>query len=277
MLQVTPADVVADPFPHVISDEILPPDLFRRLRAEYPEAEVFEEVAATTGSVGSRAGRHTGFDIYRGDTAYDRLMDRSPAWAEFDAFINSRAFIDQYHALFGRFADAMGLLADVPASTYNGEYCEPRELLNEKASPGFRVSKMASKFLRGFRQREAVELFTRLDITRSLGGYAKVPHCDRGNRLCSFILYFTDADADGLEGGDLLIYRAKRPVPMVEAPRHPRPEEVEVVAQLKPKPNRGVFFPCCNTSYHGVTAVTSEGIPRDFLYINISARAKSLW
>ncbi len=277
MLQVTAADVVAEPFPHVVSDEILPPDLFGRLKADYPEAVVFEEVAAATGSVGSRAGRETGFDIYRGDLAYDRLMARSPAWAEFDAFINSPAFVATYQDLFGRFADEMGLLADIPASTYDRDYCEPRELLNDKASTLFRISKVARKFLRGFRTREPVELFTRLDITRSLGGYAKPPHCDRGNRLCSFILYFTDAEAEGLQGGDLLLYRLKRPVPVEDAPRHPHPDEVEVVAQLKPKPNRGVFFPCCNTSYHGVTAVTSSGVPRDFLYINISAKSKSLW
>ncbi|MFN7174841.1 MAG: 2OG-Fe(II) oxygenase, partial [Thermaurantiacus tibetensis] len=80
-----------------------------------------------------------------------------------------------------------------------------------------------------------------------------------------------------LEGGELLIYKAKREVPIVDAPRHPRPEEVEVVARLKPRENQAVFFPCCNTSYHGVAAVTSQGVARDFLYINISARTGSLW
>jgi len=29
--------------------------------------------------------------------------------------------------------------------------------------------------------------------------------------------------------------------------RHPRPEEVDTVATLKPKASCGVLFPCCNT------------------------------
>lgn len=49
------------------------------------------------------------------------------------------------------------------------------------------------------------------------------------------------------------------------------------MATLKPRENLAVFFPCCNTSYHGVTAVKSSGVPRDFLYINVSARTESLW
>lgn len=277
MLQVTAADVVAKPYPHVISDEILPPDLFARLQAEYPDASIFEATAAATGSAGSRAGKGTGFDIYRGDPAYDTLMQQSAAWAEFDAWINSPAFVEKYLELFGPHAGDIGISADIPASRYNRDHVEPRELLNDKPTIGDKVGRVAHKLTRGMRGQRGVELFTRLDITRSLGGYAKPPHCDRPNRLCSLIIYFTDADRVGLEGGDLLIYQLKQPVPVEDAPRHPAAETVDVVAKLRPKANRGVFFPCCNSSYHGVTAVTSSGVPRDFLYINISGRTGNLW
>lgn len=277
MLQVTAMDVVAKPYPHVISDAILPEDLFARLKAEYPDASIFESTAAITGGTGSRAGKGTGFDVYRGDPAYDVLMAQSPAWAEFDAWINSAAFVDKYQELFGPHADSIGISVDVPASHYNRDYVEPRELLTERATVGEKVGRVAHKLTRGLRGRRGMELFTRLDITRSLGGYAKPPHCDRDNRLCSLIIYFTDAEAVGLEGGDLLIYQSREAVAIEDAPRHPSADSVEVVAQLSPKANRGVFFPCSNNSYHGVTAVTSTGVPRDFLYINISGRAGSLW
>lgn len=277
MLQITAADVVAEPYPHVVSDAILPPALFARLKAEYPDASIFESTAAATGSAGSRAGKGTGFDVYRGDKAYDELMDRSPAWAEFDAWINSPAFVEKYQELFGPYAESIGISVDIPASRYDHSYVEPRELLTDKAGVGEKVAQLSHKLTRGLRGPKGVDLFTRLDITRSLGGYAKPPHCDRPNRLASLIVYFTDADSVGLEGGDLLLFQARQKVAVEHAPRHPRPDTVEIVAQLRPKANSGVFFPCCNTSYHGVTAVTSSGVPRDFLYINISGRAGSLW
>ncbi|WP_448578375.1 2OG-Fe(II) oxygenase [Thermaurantiacus sp.] len=276
MLQVSRSDVRHDPFPHVVSPALLPEDLFQALKADWPEGTDFEVTAAESGSVGSRAGKGTGFDIYRGDKAYDALMARSKAWATFDGWINSPAFVEKYLELFGPDSDEIGLTAEIVPSRYDRDYIEPREVMTE-ATLGTRLGSVARRLTRGLRSHGPVDLFTRLDITRSLGGYAKAPHCDRENRLCSLILYVSDAEETGLEGGELLVYKAKQPVPAPDAPRHPRPEDVEVVAKLKPRANQGVFFPCCNTSYHGVTAITSQGVARDFLYINISARTGSLW
>lgn len=277
MLQISRSDVRSSPFPHLVTPRLLPDDLYAALKADWPEGGDFEATASQTGSVGSRAGRGTGFDIYRGDAAYDALIARSAAWAAFDRWINSPAFFETYLALFGADGEAMGIAAEIDPARYDRSYIEPRATLTEHATLGAKLGNYARKLTRGFSAKTPVDLFTRLDITRSLGGYAKPPHCDRPNRLCSLIVYFSDAEATGLEGGDLLIYRAKREVPIRDAPRHPRPEEVEMVAKLKPRENLAVFFPCCNTSYHGVTAVTSQGVARDFLYINISARTASLW
>ncbi|MBS3961650.1 MAG: 2OG-Fe(II) oxygenase [Sandarakinorhabdus sp.] len=277
MLNISAADVVVDPYPHIVSDSMLDPAIFARLRADYPDADLFAENAADTGSKGSRAGKETGFDIYRGDTSYDRLIARSAAWSEFDAWINSRAFVDRYQELFGPYARDIGISVDIARSSYDRGYVEPRDVLTATETMGEKIAGLTHRLTRPMRMGQPTDLFSRLDITRSLGGYAKPPHCDRPNRLCSLIIYFTDADEVGLEGGDLLVFKAKKPGPIERAPRHPHPHEVEIVAQLRPKANRGVFFPCCNNSYHGVTAVTSKGVPRDFLYINISGRSASLW
>lgn len=59
--------------------------------------------------------------------------------------------------------------------------------------------------------------------------------------------------------------------------RHPRAEDVDVVATLSPKENLGVFFPCSNNSYHGVNALKSQSAARDFLYINISTDSDTAW
>src|ERR1051325_5157502 len=56
MLQITSADVVAEPFPHVLKQGILPEDLFQKLKADFPDGGVFKDQAGAHGNVGSRTG-----------------------------------------------------------------------------------------------------------------------------------------------------------------------------------------------------------------------------
>lgn len=193
--------------------------------------------------MGSRAGKGTGFDIYRGDAAYDALISGSAAWREFDAWINSPHFVAKYQELFAPYADAMHIKADIGESAYERDYVEPREVLTDEEGFGERIYRLANQAVGGLRGRRPVQLFSRLDITRSLGGYAKPPHCDRPNRLCSPIIYFSDAEETGLQGGDPLVFKAKKDGPIRTASRHPAADDVEVVAQLRPEANMGVFFP----------------------------------
>lgn len=277
MLNVSASDVKTAPFPHVISNAILPPDLYRRLKADWPTQAEFEQAAADSGSTGSRAGKDSGFDIYRGDPTYDAVLARSAAWHEFDAWINSPAFVTKYQSLFGAHGQNIGISVDIGSSRYVRDYHEPRALLTAGATMKEKLGLAAHKFTRGLNTRRTVELFTRLDITRGLSGYAKPPHTDRPNRLCSLIVYFVDAAETGLVGGSLQLFKLKKPASVTDSPRHPAPADVEMVAELTPKENLGVFFPCSNHSYHGVAAITSVGIPRDFLYINISGQTLDLW
>ena len=276
MLQVTAADVVAEPFPHVIHDAILPPALYARLRAAYPTSASFEASSGETLGQGSRSGVGTGFDIYRGDAAYDALVANSAAWSEFDSFINSAAFIAQFLDVFGGHLDNAGCSSNIAASELREAYIEPRARLTDKMTVGDRIADVRHKLLGGNRDR-GIDLFTRLDIQKAIGGYKKPPHCDRPNRLCSLIIYFTDAKASGIEGGNLQIYKHKLAKPVQKYNRHPAENDVDVVAELTPKENLGVWFPCSNNSYHGVTPVTTQGAERDFLYINISGNIANLW
>jgi hypothetical protein len=275
MLEINSADVVADPFPHIIKEGILPAALFENLRADFPTASIFSGQSKAHGSAGSRTG--SGFDIYRGDPAFGALVERSQAWREFSGFINSEAFADTFREVFADHLDTIGLQIAIDGSHVDSTYFEPRSMLSETATPGDRVALALSAAMRPFRGRRTIDLFTRLDIHKSTSGYAKPAHCDRPNRLCSLIVYFNDAEAIGMDGGDLLIFKHKQEKPIVDYERHPRPADVLQVAQLRPRPNLGVFFPCQNNSYHGVTPVLSKGLERDFLYINISGRARTLW
>lgn len=275
MLQVNRSDVRQSPFPHVISDSILEPETYRALRRDFPDTRTFAETSADVGTRGSRTG--SGFDIYRGDPAYSALVQRSEAWRGFDAWINSDAFVDKFVELFGPDLDDLGMRVDLSRSRLNPDHIEPRSALTANDTMLDKTSRLGSKIADTWRGKRSAELFTRLDISKSAAGYAKAPHCDRPNRLCSLIIYFCDADAIGLEGGELKIFSHKQSKDIRDYERHPREADVDVVAQLKPKENLGVFFPCSNNSYHGVTAVTSTGAERDFIYVNITGRQSSIW
>lgn len=275
MLEITAKDVVAEPFPHVIKDGILPADLYAELRKDFPATGVFKAQQDMHGAAGSRTGG--GFDVYRGDPAFQELTQRSKAWAEFAGWINSEAFADKFREVFADHLDHIGLRVDIRNSHVNPAYAEPRELLTETATLGDKVAAAINVVTDPFKGVNPTPLFTRLDIHKSRSGYAKTPHCDRPNRLCSLIVYFMDADEKGLDGGDLLIFAHKEQKPVRKYERHPAPTDVTQVAQLRPRENLGVFFPCQNNSYHGVTAVKSTDVDRDFLYINISGRTRSLW
>lgn len=275
MLQIDRSDVSAAPFPHVVKQGILPADLFAELKADFPTAALFHDQFDATGAVGSRVGAGTGFDIYRGDAAYDRLVAQSPAWAKFDAYINSPAFVETFLDVFGDDLDALGCSILVDPRAYDRDEVEPRETLKPNKTLREKVRAFIPRRASG--RTETPELFTRLDIEKSLVGYHKPPHCDRENRLCSLIVYFTDLEAQGVKGGDLNIYAHRTKKAPKEHERHPQPANVDVVATLAPKENLGVFFPCSNNSYHGVNAVETQGVARDFLYINISAVAPTCW
>lgn len=269
MLNIARGDVTISPFPHVVKQEIIDSALFDHLRVDFPDDAFFADQNDRTGAVGSRVGKGTGFDIYRGDKAYDQLITRSEAWREFDTFINSRRFVELFLDLFGPDLPALGCKADVDPCQYDRSTVEPREVL--RAKPTF-LDRVRQVLPRTSRPVGKPGLFTRLDIERSKSGYSKPPHCDRANRLASLIIYFTDMEAEGIEGGELNLYRHKRKLEPNQHERHPRPEDVDIVATLRPTANLGVFFPCSNNSYHGVNATrTIEGTARDFLYINISA------
>jgi hypothetical protein len=275
LLQVSREDVVGAPFPHVISREILPPAIFEALKADFPTAARFDDQKSRSGTEGSRTG--SGFDIYRGDSGFDDLVKRSEAWAAFHGYINSEAFADTFRNVFADHLSTIGLKIDIGGSRVDTNYAEPRAVMRETASLKDKVKSAASRVMSPFSQAKPVTLFTRLDVHKSLAGYAKPPHCDRPNRLCSLIVYFSDAKESGIKGGDLSIFRHKQAKPVTRYERHPKTADVDCVATLTPAPNLGVFFPCQNNSYHGVSQITSQGIERDFLYINISGHKASLW
>lgn len=154
------------------------------------------------------------------------------------------------------------------------DYVEPRDVLANKSRVE-RTIEMVSNLLAGKEHKN--ELFVRLDLAQAGVGCGKRVHCDRSNRLISMIVYFCDAQETAMEGGELLIHehKQKRPYSMYE--RHPKPESTNIIQRLSPKENLGLFFLCCNNSYHSATDVKSQTGYRNFIYVSISSRAPSIW
>ena len=160
MLNLTKADVANSPFPHAVKQGILPEARFRALKADFPRADVFAEQHAASGGLGSRVGKDTGFDIYRGDASYDALTARSQAWAEFDSWINSPAFVEKFLELFGDQLDGLGCSVTVDPASYDRDLVEQREVLTETQSISDKArDKLAAIFGGDKSKKEQVRLF----------------------------------------------------------------------------------------------------------------------
>ncbi len=265
ILNVSPEDVISQPFPHILKDNFVEPRLYRRLKAEFPPDEVF----ARNTSLGGRTGR----DLYRGDALYDELLRTSPAWREFYEYINSPAYMDLMLDLFGRYIDVFGCKVQSNNASFV-DYIEPREVLADKSRLGRALESVTDLVAR---TKHKDELFVRLDLAQGGVGYGKPVHCDRPSRLTSMIVYFCDAQEIGMEGGELLLHEHIEKRSYTKYERHPKPELTRVIGRVMPKDNRGVFFLCSNNSYHSATAVKSQESFRNFIYVSISSLSPSIW
>ena len=272
ILMVTPDDVVESPFPHVFKEPFVRPDLFARLKAEFPKDDYFDRNT----SLGGRAGR----DLYPGDELYAELLRVSSAWREFAGFVDSQDFIDLTLDLFGAYLEKNGCLAEADKIQYN-QWVEGREILARKSTKIGRASgKLKSALGMKSSKRDDSdpnEVFVRMDIAQGEPGYEKPVHCDRPNRLTSMLIYFCNKKDIGMEGGDFRVHKHKTEKHIDEYERHPKADATEVVAKFEPRENFGGMFIGCNNSYHSATAVTKSDRYRDFVYSSVASRSMSLW
>jgi hypothetical protein len=272
ILLVTPEDVVESPFPHVFKEPFVRPDLFARLKAEFPKDDYFDRNT----SIGGRAGR----DLYPGDDLYAELLSVSPAWRELAGFVDSQDFIDLTLELFGAYLEKNGCLAEADKIYYK-QWVERREVLAAKSTKLDRVSAKLKSAV-GISTRldddfDPNEVFVRMDIAQGAPGYEKPVHCDRPNRLTSMLIYFCNKQDIGMEGGDFRVHKHKTEKHIDKYERYPKPNATDIIASFEPRENFGGMFIGCNNSYHSATAVTKSDRYRDFLYSSVASRSKTLW
>ncbi len=271
VLTVGKDDVALSPFPHCFKQPFVRPDLFARLKEEFPKDDLFDRNT----SLGGRAGR----DLYPGDELYDDLLKSSSAWKEFSDYIDSQNFVNLVLDMFGDQLKSHGCTADADRINYE-KWIESREILAQGST---RVSRVIGKIKNkiGISEKpdetDPNKMFVRMDIAQGDIGYEKVAHCDRSNRLISMLIYFCNKEDIGMEGGTFRVHKHKEQKNIEDYERHPRPSDIDIVSSFEPRENFGGMFIGCNNSYHSATAVTKSNGYRNFLYTSVASRSRSLW
>lgn len=217
------------PFAHAVVDDFLAPEIYACLARSFPRC------AAGSGP--------TGFTCFRGDAAYDLLLEQ-PAWQALHTLFHSQEFVDY---MLGQFADIFReqCVHDLSAARYV-DYVEDRI---DKESPRLRRVLHAPD-----------RLWVRMDVMQGWVGYDRQPHLDHRRRAATLLLYFSDADAIGMKGGDL----------------HLHDRTGTVAAAVRARGNRAALFPCCNASLHSVSPITETRLPRNFVQVTVSSSV-DLW
>lgn len=223
----------SDPHPHIFIEEIVAP-------SDYAQMKFPDELVAPDESWG----------ITTSDSRYAEVM-RDPLWRRLREELCGEPFV---RTVLTEFADEMrseNCLVD-PERWTIVDFIESREeketaVLSTDADPN--------------------QIFTRLDFqSKGRGGYREFVHLDWARRIIGGILFFSDADEEGLEGGELALFRDR-------AFRNDRwCHDPELLVQFAPRHNTGVIFLNSNTGFHGPRAITKLEGRRRWLYYTISSK-----
>lgn len=224
---------VPDPHPHIFIDQIVPPDVYEGMR--FPDELVSSRSA---------------WGITSSDPEYAVVM-RDPAWKALHDELTSEKFVGEALLCFADEMRRVGCLVD-PERARLGSFVESRE---------------QKGLLRLTTDGDPNDLFTRLDFqSKGDGEYPDFVHLDWARRIVGAILFFSDADDEGLEGGELALYRDK-------SFRNDRwCHDPELTALFRPRHNTGVIFLNSNEGFHGPRRITALQGRRRWLYYTISSQ-----
>lgn len=223
---------VRDPHPHIFIDQIAPPDLYEAIR--FPDELVSPRSA---------------WGITSSDPEYSVVM-RDPAWKALHDELTGEKFVGEVLSCFAGDMRRLGCLVD-PERARLGPFVESREQkgLSRLTTDG-----------------DPNDLFTRLDFqSKGAAEYPDFVHLDWARRIVGAILFFSDADEEGLEGGELALYRDK------DFRNDRWCHDPELTALFQPRHNTGVIFLNSNDGFHGPRRIRTLRGRRRWLYYTISS------
>ena len=239
LARVTPADIVEDPFPHVVVRDPLASGLSARLIAEFPPLEVMK--GYRRGASNKRLNYHA-TDALAGEQL-------SPLWREMLSTHLSQAFLDQLLCVFGR-----SIERTYPKLAWSFAEASPRAGVRwvdsyDSADVLLEAQPAANTPVTG-------------EATAVRGG-----HLDNPNKLIVGLFYLRHPDDDST-GGDLQLYRYATAHPAFEQHEIPR-RYIEAVKTIPYESNVLVLFLNSPLSLHGVTPRHPTPWPR--LFLNLGA------
>ena len=223
----------AEPHPHLVVEQLAAPDAYAALT--FPDDLVAPDAP---------------WGITPGDPAYADVL-RDPGWRALHDELRGERFVGSVLAAFDDDMRAAGCLVDAERARLTdfeeSRADKERAVLDAAADPD--------------------EVFTRLDFqSKGFGAYREFVHLDWARRIVGGILFFSDADEEGLEGGELALYRDR------EYGDDRWCHDPELTAQFAPRHNTGVIFLNSNRGFHGPRGIRRLAGRRRWLYFTISSR-----
>ena len=233
------AEILDDPFPHIVAERPMAPALYSRFAADIPG---FERVGWAGPPPNNKRYVYSTVQILA-----DKRLD--PSW---------RAFV-RCHTAAAAFLQVVALFAG------HWERLNPRFAARLKAKEELRVGLLGrdsydvADVLMDARLEINTPVFDRPSSVR--GG-----HLDTPNRLFSGLFYLRDP-ADDTQGGDLQLFRWRRPARR-DLWRFEFPDEdLELAKTVRYAPNRLVLFPNSMEALHGVSERAVTAHQRSYMFV----------
>jgi hypothetical protein len=237
------ADLVTEPYPHLVITEALDPEIFEQLSSQFPADDII---------LNGRAPKDTWFDYPACKVVSDGRI--SPLWREFFTHHTSKAFFDELVALAA--PQLRALKPDL-------EQQAGRRLENFSVGmrPGGRGDPLADD------ADASMECQFYLNYTRQ-PRIVRGPHVDRPSELFAALLYFRREDDDS-SGSNLEIceattnlYPNPHAVKISTLPAEIDSAKVRTVKSAAYAANTLVLFLNSARSIHAVSPRTPTAVPR---------------
>jgi hypothetical protein len=229
---ITRADIRRDPYPHIVVDDCLPPDVYAELARTYPDDETILRLSGAQDKYVIRQN-------HRYDLSAHRILRNpnsvSPAWEDFV----------RYHVSHDFFRDFLNLLGPELAMTYPALEHRLGRPMNEWTT-GIRFDPE--------RDHGDIALDCQIGINTPLRrkSTTRGVHTDAPDELFAVLLYFR-RDDDRTRGGDLEICQWKKGVPHLFVHRDVDASDTESRGLVPYKANTLVMFINSAVSLHAVT------------------------
>lgn len=238
------ARIVTDPFPHLVVEDILPPDAYDALEAHFPSVEYIAD----------------GEPIENNRT-YLRTSDRILADPELSDLW--RDFVETNTApnVLGH---ALGIWGDELARCHPG-----LEANFGKPISQFESIRRSGKGDSEANRRADVVLDCQFGVNSPVRemSAARGPHVDRGAKFFSALLYFRD-EKDESSGGEYELFRLRgRPFPQNKMKKIP-PSYIECVKRIPYRANSLVMWMNTPDAIHAVAPRTVTEYPRRYIAIS---------